>query len=138
MSLIYKRILCQRMSIRGLRYSKHKALLATTTLANRLIGNLTSPRTLRLAYDSEVALTLANDLALIVFLDYIWQLPPVLCLLAVVDTSPGSTWLWNLPRIQYDDIETLGQREGDETILALLDRAEYFASTRLLKPYRRI
>ena len=77
--------------MRGLHYSKYKALLATTALTNGLIGNLISLRTLRLAYDSKVTLTLADDLALIVFLDYIWQLPLVLYLLTVVDISLGST-----------------------------------------------
>lgn len=117
---------------------KYKALLTTTTLTNGLIGDSTSPRTVSLTHDSKISLTLASDLALLILLDGIRQLSIVLRLLAVVDTREGGTRKRRLREMRYNDVKALGQRVRNKTVLTLFDRAEYLASNRFLKLFRRI
>ena len=135
MLLIDKRIGRQRMSIavRDILDSKNKALL-TAAFTNRFGANSTGPGTVRLPHESEVPLTLAYDLSLLITLDRRRQLPGIPGLLTVVGVREGRMNSGQLARVGDDNIKALGHRVRNQTTLTLIDRGEDLSGSWRLNP----
>jgi hypothetical protein len=139
MPRINKRVRGQRMTMVRRRYNgKNKALLRALPFTNIFQGDLTTPRTLCLTNDSELALTLSDNLpCFLVPLDILWQTTIIPRLYSMVDTREGGHTA-SLLRISDDDIKALRKGIGNQTIATLVDRCKDLACPRRIGRARRI